>query len=187
MEKETASEDHPCSVCKKLCKQRCSRCQFEYYCSLECQTKDYTSSHKEQCGLKRFFSEVNSPLSNCVEKKVNFLISHTLMKRCGRDCSKDSNPLYRLDDTLLLYALLMCDDNTSIERLFNISLGLIKDAMIENKDLFPDTEEVKDAIVITRYWYAVKGYFTLKEHDYVFNLQKEKTKWYFIVAALEDD
>lgn len=182
----TEIKDCLCSICKKVCNQRCFRCQFEYYCSIECQTKDW-SSHKEQCGMKTFFSDTNSPLSNCVERNVTFLLSHTLMKRCGRDCSKESGQLYRLADTVLLYALVLRDDNTPLDRLFIIALDLIKTGMIEEKDLFPETEEVKDPIIVTRYWYAVKGYFTMKEHDYVFDLHKEKTKWYFTLAALEDD
>lgn len=177
--------DQYCSVCKQSTQHRCSRCQFDYYCSEECQKKDWPV-HKEQCGLKNFFSDFN-PLSKCVAKNVNFLISHTLMKRCGRDCSKDNQPLYLLTDKLLFYALSMRDDGTTIETLFLIALRLIREAMIDGKEVFPDTEDIKDAIVTTRYWYAVKGYFTLKDHDYVFDFRVEKKRWCFTVAALEDD
>jgi len=47
-EGEDPSGCQPCTVCNKTATKRCSRCHGAYYCSTECQRRDW-SSHKLHC------------------------------------------------------------------------------------------------------------------------------------------
>ncbi|GAX25852.1 hypothetical protein FisN_6Hh110 [Fistulifera solaris] len=38
----------PCHICRTLCQQRCQRCRSTYYCSIECQKKDW-KKHRKVC------------------------------------------------------------------------------------------------------------------------------------------
>jgi len=47
-EGDDSSGSQPCTVCNKIATKRCSRCHGAYYCSTECQRRDW-SNHKLHC------------------------------------------------------------------------------------------------------------------------------------------
>ena len=99
------SEETDCSVCHKVGKnQRCSKCQRVWYCSKECQKKDW-SSHKKTCKNKElkgdgFLAESKDADSTDKFKagtmygNCNFCNHRGALKSCGackerHYCSKD--------------------------------------------------------------------------------------------------
>ena len=45
-------DKHVCNVCYKACKDKCSQCKSVYYCSPQCQKKDW-KKHKKTCVQKK--------------------------------------------------------------------------------------------------------------------------------------
>lgn len=43
---------NPCKVCGKKDTKKCGKCHMAFYCSVQCQRKDW-KSHKQDCGLQR--------------------------------------------------------------------------------------------------------------------------------------
>jgi heat shock protein HspQ len=48
VEQQVKSPAQPCHICQKVTTKNCSRCKKVYYCSRECQAKDW-STHKQIC------------------------------------------------------------------------------------------------------------------------------------------
>ena len=48
--REMAEEEAmACSVCKKSAKKRCTGCKRTWYCSIDCQKRDFKKKHKRLC------------------------------------------------------------------------------------------------------------------------------------------
>ena len=61
-----------CHICYKKTLKRCKQCQTLYYCSKQCQLKDWNNGHKDECEkIKKgekyhvFYHIVKAPLDKC--------------------------------------------------------------------------------------------------------------------------
>ena len=133
-----------CHVCPSLGTKRCLRCRVTHYCSVECQTADW-SDHKKKCSQirkshKRLAIEVNASPSG----SELFKIYNNLAKKNGDMVLKIQVPMESpaIDPNGLLYAY---DKDRSFR------------CFLDKKKL--DAEEVIH-LISAKGMLGVKGYFS---------------------------